>query len=49
MSVSGIDLSGHPNIKAWLARCKSSMPGYDQNEAGAQAFGKMAKAKLDAA
>ena len=44
---TGIDLSKHSNVVAWLARCKAKMPGYSEvNEPGAQEFGKMAKAKL---
>jgi len=44
---SGIDLSKHANVAAWLSRCKTKMPGYSEvNEPGAQDFGKKAKAKL---
>jgi len=44
---TGIDISKHANVTAWLARCKTSMPGYSEvNEPGAQEFGKSAKAKL---
>merc|ERR1711915_32582 len=44
---AGIDLSKHPNVLAWLSRCKANMPGYKQaNDQGAQEFGKMAKTKL---
>merc|ERR1711921_5603 len=47
VEAAGIDISKHANVVAWLERCKTSMPGYKEaNEAGAQEFGKMAKAKL---
>ncbi|KAK8752995.1 hypothetical protein OTU49_001898, partial [Cherax quadricarinatus] len=44
---SGIDISKHANVAAWLEKCKSTLPGYAEiNDPGAVAFGKMAKAKL---
>ncbi|KAK7072118.1 Glutathione S-transferase, C-terminal domain [Halocaridina rubra] len=44
---TGIDLSKHSNVAAWLARCKTSLPGYSEvNEPGTQEFGKFAKSKL---
>ncbi|KAF2361043.1 Glutathione S-transferase N-terminal [Trinorchestia longiramus] len=43
---SGVDVSGHANVSAWLGRCKKTMPGYDLNEQGAKGFGDMAKEKL---
>lgn len=45
--VSGIDLSKHRNVTAWLARCKANMAGYEEmNAKGAEDFGKMAREKL---
>lgn len=44
---SGIDMAKHSNVAAWLDRCKTTMPGYAEvNQPGADAFGKMAKAKI---
>lgn len=44
---SGIDVAKYGNVAAWLERCKTTMPGYAEvNQPGAEAFGKMAKAKL---
>ncbi|XP_027229525.1 glutathione S-transferase 1 [Penaeus vannamei] len=45
--VSGIDLSKHRNVTAWLARCKNGLRGYHEaNTPGVNDIGKMAKAKL---
>jgi len=44
---AGVDLSAHPNVTAWLERCEKNLPGWAENQAGAEAFGGMAaKAKL---
>ena len=44
---TGVDISGFPNISAWLERCKKEMPGYDEaNVPGAKEFGSFAKQKL---
>jgi len=46
----GIDLAPHANVTAWLERCEKNIPGYaEANQAGADAFGAMAKAKLQPA
>ena len=42
----GIDLKAHPNVQAWLARCKENLPGYEENEEGAKVFGEYCKGKL---
>lgn len=44
---AGLDIARYSNVAAWLARCKASMPGYsEENQVGAEEFGKMAKEKL---
>ena len=42
----GIDLKAHPNVQAWLARCKENLTGYEENEEGAKVFGEYCKGKL---
>lgn len=42
----GVDLSGLPNVTAWLERCKS-LPGFEENEEGASIFGNGLKSKLE--
>ncbi|XP_058819899.1 glutathione S-transferase 1-1-like [Topomyia yanbarensis] len=42
----GLDLSEFDNVSAWYDRC-SSLPGYDENGEGAEAFGGFIKSKLD--
>jgi hypothetical protein len=35
----GLDISAYKNVTAWLARCQSEMPGYEEvNEPGAEAL-----------
>ncbi|XP_058453689.1 glutathione S-transferase 1-1-like [Malaya genurostris] len=46
ISAIGVDLSEFPNITTWYDRCKS-LPGYDENEQGATAYGVAIKSKLD--
>lgn len=36
--VSGFDLTKYPNVVSWYEKCKSTIPGYELNEAGAQEF-----------
>lgn len=37
MVALGLDISAYKNVTAWLARCKSKMPGYEEfNEPGAE-------------
>ena len=43
---TGVDLKGHPNIQAWIARCRENLPGIEENEEGAQIFGGFVKGKL---
>jgi len=38
--VSGFDFSKYPNVQKWFAQCKSTMPGYDINQAGLNEFKK---------
>lgn len=38
--VGSFDFSKYPNVQKWFALCKSSMPGYDLNEAGCKEFKK---------
>lgn len=42
----GVDMSEMPNITAWLDRCKS-LPGYEENEQGANMFGGGISSKLE--
>ena len=42
----GYDLSQHLNIVAWYQRCKS-LPGFDENEAGAKKLGHLFKSILE--
>ncbi|ROT71141.1 glutathione S-transferase [Penaeus vannamei] len=42
--VSGIDLSKHRNVTAWLARCKNGLRGYHEaNTPGVNDIAKIAK------
>jgi len=37
MAALGLDISTYKNVTAWLARCQSEMPGYEEiNETGAE-------------
>uniref|UniRef100_A0A336KHT3 glutathione transferase n=1 Tax=Culicoides sonorensis TaxID=179676 RepID=A0A336KHT3_CULSO len=38
--VSGFDFKPYPNVQKWFALCKTTLPGYDLNEAGCQEFKK---------
>lgn len=38
--VANYDFSKYPNVQKWFAQCKSSMPGYDINQAGCNEFKK---------
>lgn len=38
--VSGFDFTKYPNVEKWFAKCKTTIPGYDLNEAGALEFKK---------
>jgi len=38
LDVSGFDLKKYPNVVSWYEKCKSTVPGYEINEAGAQEF-----------
>ncbi|XP_055641162.1 glutathione S-transferase 1-like isoform X2 [Toxorhynchites rutilus septentrionalis] len=42
----GVDLTEFANIIDWYERCKA-LPGYDENEEGANAFGGFIKSKLE--
>lgn len=41
--VGSFDFSKYPNVQKWFAQCKSSMPGYDLNQAGCNEFKKYFK------
>jgi len=49
IKASGIDITRHANLVAWLDRCASTMPGYEDNQVGADEFGGFVKPKLRAA
>uniref|UniRef100_A0A1B6K0S6 Uncharacterized protein n=1 Tax=Homalodisca liturata TaxID=320908 RepID=A0A1B6K0S6_9HEMI len=36
--VVGYDVSKYPKVAAWLAKAKTSLPGYEVNQKGAEAF-----------
>lgn len=36
--VSGFDFSKFPNVSRWMAKCKSTMPGYQVNQDGVDDF-----------
>ena len=36
--VTKFDISKYPNVDKWFTLCKETLPGYDQNEGGAQTF-----------
>lgn len=38
--VAGFDLTKYPNVNKWYALCKTTVPGYDINEAGLNEFRK---------
>jgi len=40
LDVAGFDLTKYPNISKWYNTCKSTIPGYDINEAGLVEFKK---------
>lgn len=43
----GLDISTYKYVTAWLARCQSEMPGYEEvNEPGAEALGKAVRSRL---
>jgi hypothetical protein len=43
----GLDISAYKNVTAWLARCRSEMPGYSEvNEPGVEELGKEALSRL---
>ena len=42
----GYDFSQHLNILAWYQRCRT-LPGFDENEAGAKKLGQLFKSLLD--
>ncbi|XP_055599484.1 glutathione S-transferase D7-like [Uranotaenia lowii] len=46
MEKIGVDFSELANVKAWYERCQS-LPGYEENEEGATAFGNAIKSKLE--
>lgn len=46
MVAAGINIERFPKVSAWLERCKTTMPGYEENEEGAQEIGAMIKAKI---
>lgn len=37
---SGFDFSKYPHVQKWFAQCKTSIPGYDINQAGVEEFKK---------
>lgn len=41
----GWDISKFPNIERWVKDC-ASLPGYEENEEGAKAFGEAVKKNL---
>lgn len=41
--VANFDFSKYPNVQKWFALCKSTMPGYDLNEAGCKEFARFFK------
>lgn len=42
----GYDISKHKPIVDWLDRCKAELPGYDENEKGANKFGEEVRKRL---
>jgi hypothetical protein len=44
--VAGWNISAYPNIQKWLENCKA-VPGYEENQQGAEGFGNFLKSKLD--
>jgi len=38
--VAGFDLTKYPNVTKWFAKAKTTIPGYELNEAGVQEFKK---------
>lgn len=43
----GFDISELKKLDAWYQNC-ASLPGYDENEAGAKMLGDLVKSKLQA-
>jgi len=44
----GLDISTYKNVTAWLDRCRSEMPGYEEvNEPGAKALGNAICSRLE--
>jgi glutathione S-transferase len=41
----GYNISQHVNLSNWLERCKA-LPGYEENQKGADGLGKMFKAQI---
>lgn len=42
----GYDISKHKRTVDWLARCKAQMPGYSENEEGANAYAEEVRKRL---
>lgn len=40
--VVGYDVSQYTSVAAWLAKAKTSLPGYEVNQEGVEAFKQMA-------
>jgi len=48
MVALGLDISTYKNVTAWLDRCRSEMPGYEEvNEPGAKALGNAICSRLE--
>jgi len=43
-----LDISAYKNVTAWLARCQSEMPGYEEvNEPGVEELGNAVCSRLE--